>query len=553
MSNLIQKLQAGSESRSILIIDDDIELGESLGRIFKMFFKECVIAKDGEEGLKKFQEYLEIGKTFTMVLTDLELPKKGGLTLIKEIRELTPNEPVMIISAHDEAEFMSEAISLEVQAYLLKPLAMPKLLENLEKILLKTYSDCSENNHIDRVTNLPLLSRLETFLEFSAEDKDILLRIKINHLANIYNLIGDEYADQYLKELCTLLQNLILDEEIHFYRISKDELALVLKDKEIAYANILAKDMVLLAKYFHISENGIIMNSTLSIGIAQGKENLLKYSRLALERSKSLENVNISLYTQSDYQRNLTIANGQSVMKMIFNAVENNKITPYVQPSFDIKTKNIEFFNTYVRIVKDRKVYEPEKFLTIAQNAHQLSMITRAMIKGSFAIKRRLYPSDALMVIYLADEDIYDESLLQYILFWANRYNIDPSKVGFEISALAQRDFCQKEFSLMHELKKLGYKIIIKQVGFDTCNLYAAVDLKPDYIKLHTDLIKITKENFQAIANMQKIVEIVHLIGAAAVVTKISNKEQLALVKSIGVDIVQGYELCYPYEVKDNE
>ena len=552
MSDLIKKLQVGSESRSILIIDDDIELAESFCRILKMFFKESVIATDGEEGLKLFKEYLERAKPFTMVLTDLRLPKKGGLTLIKEIRTLVPLEPVIIVSAYDDAEFMAEAISLDVQGYLLKPLAMPKLFEALEKVLLSSINPTSSQiNNIDPITQFPLLPTLESYLANSSSKERILMRLKVDHLMNVYTIIGKEYADEYLRELCIVLKNLQVNTENRFYRIATDELALILEDKELSYADNLAKNMALVAKYFHISENGIIINSTLSIGIAQGGNDLLKYSRLALEKLQMGEGSSISFYTQSDQDKNLNISNGRSMMKMIFEAVENNHIIPYIQPAYILETEKVEFFNSYARIFKDGNIFEPSSFINIAKNASQLSMITRAMIKNSFAIKDSLIPQNSIFIIQLSDEDLHDESLSPYILFWANRYNINPVMFGFEISSSAFSLYFYEKFSLIKWLKKAGYKIIVKEWGLSQSNLLAMVDIKPDYIKLHPDIIQLAMSSGGGLKKMKKVVEIIHNIGSKVVATFIENAKELEFVKTIGVDVLQGYKFGHPKALED--
>ncbi|MBU0632363.1 EAL domain-containing protein [bacterium] len=547
MSNLIKRLQSGSEHRSVLIIEDDIELAESLGRILKMFFEDITIANDGVAALELFKEQQQKSKSFTLVVSDLELPKKGGLALIKEIRLLVPSQPVMIVSAHDEAEFLSEAIALDVQGYLLKPLSMPKLFENLEKILFKTNTEITaEEKDMDPITRLKTLPALESYLSSFATEKTILLRIKVNHLSNIYNLIGEEYADGYIRELIVLLNSL---SDAVFYRIGLDEFCLVLNDKELDYANNLAKDMVLLAKYFHISENGIIINSTLSIGLAQGATNLLKYSKFALQGDDNTHPNSVVSYTQNDYERNLSVANGREVMKMIYTAIEDNNIVPYIQPIVNIKTDRIELFNSYVRIFKEEKIYGPETFLTIAENAHQVSMITRSMIKNTFALKNRVIPDDAVLIVYLSEEDFYDESLLLYITFLTNRYKIDPSKIGFEIVHKTLSLISAKEFSLVEELKELGYKIILSRFGFDG-NLSLILELKPDYIKIDPQIVEFLQEEPEKIWLIEKIIEIIHSIGAKAIVTHISNDKSFELISSTDIDCVQGYNVGYPYKVK---
>ena len=519
MTEQLQKLQKGRESRSILIIDDDEALAQSLSRVLKPFFQNCVIANDGQEGLALFLDYLQRNNPFTIVMTDLELPKKGGLSLIKEIRSLEANQPIIILSAHDGAELMSEAIALEVQAYLLKPLSMPKLFATLEKIFYKTNPEL-EKVHIDPITGYKVVIDFESYLDALTTDTTIVMKIKINHLVNIYNLIGEEFTNKYLHELCSSLQNLCADLDATFYKISKDELAFVLQDVEIDFAKTLANDMSLVAKYFHLFENGIIINSTISVSITQGK---------------------------SDF----TVSNAQSVMKMIYNAIEKNEIIPYIQPAFELRSNKIEFFNSYIRIKENETIFEPKNFLHVAQNAHQLSIITRAMIKNSFALKHAIQPQDALLVIYLCDEDIYDMSLLQYTLFWAERYDIDPATIGFEIAACALS--FEYKFSLISELKERGFKIMIRQVGIEKFDLYSFIDIKPHYIKLHPTLFSIASQDTHTMENLKKMIEIMHIIGTKIVATKIQEKQELNLAKSLEIDIIQGYELAHPHKVREDE
>lgn len=549
MSDLIKQLQIGSESRSILIIDDDVELAESFRRILKMFFKESVIAADGNEGLEIFKEHLNRNKPFSVVLTDLNLPKKGGLTLIKEIRQLVPLEPIIIVSAYDDADFMSEAIALDVQAYLLKPVVMPKLFDALERVL--GHQGSLHVDSIDPITQFPSLNALEAYLENSSSKTRVLMRLKIDHLMNIYTLIGKEYADEYLRELCIVLKNIQVNSESSFYRISTDELALILEDTELSNADNLAKNIALVAKYFHISENGIIINSTLSIGIAQGEGDLLEYSRLALERSYKSENFIFSFNTQSDKEQEHSIINGRSMMKLIFEAVENEHIIPYIQPAYSVMPEKVEFYNTYIRIFKDGNIFEPSSFMNIAKNASQLSMITRAMIKSSFSKKEPLVQKNSIFIIQLSDEDVYEESLSPYINFWAYRFGIDPALFGFEISSSAFSFYSNKRFSLIKWLKQAGYKIVVKEWGLSHSNILSIVDIKPDYIKLHPDIVKLSLSSSEGLQKMKKVVEIVHSIGSKVVVTLIENSKEFEFVKAVGVDVLQGYKFGYPKALGD--
>jgi EAL domain-containing protein (putative c-di-GMP-specific phosphodiesterase class I)/ActR/RegA family two-component response regulator len=549
LPNIIQRLQIDSSTRSVLIIDDDPELAQSLKRIVQIFFKECVIATDGNEGLKLYHEKLTSHEPFTLVITDLELPKKGGLGVIKDIRSLSKSQPILILSAHDDADFMAEAISLEVQGYLLKPLSMPKFFLHLERILLDPSSNLVKIVHRDPVTQWKLLPELEEFLKSPFSEPIALLRIRVNYLANIYNLVGDEYTDEYVRELGALLESLQINSDGVFYRCSSDEFCLVLKNQNLQYAKALANDMVSIARYFHTSEKGIILNSTLSIGIAFGTENLLTNSRLAVENFIHSDSASVMVFIQSDEERDQIQIHGREVLKMIFHALENENIVPYVQPIVSASSGKIEIFNSFVRIRQEEKIYGPEIFLNVAINTHQMTMITRSMIRNTLSLSTTIQPNNAILTICLADEDLKDEALLAYIQFWTERYQIDPSKIAFEFVGREKGDISNSPFPLIQKLKSHGYKIILNRFGLGEFNLAYLFELKPDYFKIHPDLIMQLHTEPKTILIVQKLVDIIHFIGAKAIATHLSTAREVEMLKSINIDYLQGYAVAMPYEV----
>lgn len=548
MPNTIQRLQAGSDTRSVLIIDDDPELAESLSRILKMFFKKCIVATNGEEGLEVFLQKADSSDPFTLVITDLELPKKGGLGVIKDIRTFSKSQPILILSAHDEAEFMSEAISLEVQGYLLKPLSMPKLFQHLEKILIDTTSKETKTTKIDPVTTWKELSELEDFFQKAPSEPIALLHIRVNHLSNIYSLVGEEYANEYTKELAALLESLQMDANGIFYRCSVDEFCLVL-NQDLTYAKNLAQEMVSITRYFHTSEQGIILNSTLSIGIAYGKENLLEYARLALEKLLHSDLEGVSVYTERDKDQHLTITQGQEVLKMIFHALEDQAIVPYVQPIVNASTKEVELFNSSIRIRQEEKIYGPDTFLNIAINTHQMTLITRSMIRNTLSLSSSIHPENAILTILLTEEDINDEALLSYILFWTDRYHLNPSRIAFEIISGTYIAALNSPSNLINELQLHGYKIILNQFGSGKCDLAALFKLKPDYIKIHPDLSEQISAEPKTVEIIEKLVDMIHLLGAKAIVTHLSNEKDIQMLSDIPIDYLQGYAIMAPYEV----
>lgn len=83
MSNL-KKLKAISSNVSILYVEDDDSLRQSVAKYLKLIFEVVDLAQDGVDGLKAFNK-----RDYDIVITDIQMPNMNGLEMIKAIRERT--------------------------------------------------------------------------------------------------------------------------------------------------------------------------------------------------------------------------------------------------------------------------------------------------------------------------------------------------------------------------------------------------------------------------------------------------------------------------------
>lgn len=549
-NQLILKLAEGSQQRSILIVEDDIDLSISLVRILKIFFKEYVIAADGEEALMLYSSRFETNP-FTLVITDLELPKMGGLRLIRQIRSLHQEQNIIILSAHDEAEYMSEAISLDVQSYLLKPLAMPKLLDSLEKVFkLQNKIALKSVVHKEHLSGWGTFDALANRLQTLESGPITFMRFRLNQLNNIIMLLGELYANEYLAQLTELLESLVSEMEVEFYHISVDEFCLICEENLLENVMNLANTMVSVVRYFNTSEQGIILNSTLSIGVAYGKENVLRHSKIALEKVEDRLSGGVGNYTRDDECDDVTMDQSREILKMIFDALNNESIIPFFQPIIECSSGKNVILESLLRIRKDEKIYGPETFINLAKEMGQMSMITRAMIRNTFKIIRT-FDIQQTIALNLTSYDLNDEGIIPYIEFWVERYTINPSKIAFQLSEGIDTLKNKTVLSSIKILQTNGHSIILNNFGSGQCNLTLLLLLQPDYIKLHSDVVQKIETDplYQGI--IDKMVEIIHQIGAKAIASHISTEKQKKLFQHIHIDYLQGALFYEPFEINN--
>lgn len=107
-------------TRRVLIVDDEADVRKTLADILRaMRYGEPLEIEEvpgGREGLDAV-----VRQRPDLVLLDLQMPRMDGLALLKQIREVEPRLPVIVISATQENKMSSEALRHGAVAYLPKP------------------------------------------------------------------------------------------------------------------------------------------------------------------------------------------------------------------------------------------------------------------------------------------------------------------------------------------------------------------------------------------------------------------------------------------------
>lgn len=84
-------------------------------------------------GVGALDEYTKLKPD--VVLLDMAMPKKDGVSVLKEIIEFNPDANVIMISASDNQETVKECLSLGAKAYILKPFNFQEVLDTITKVI----------------------------------------------------------------------------------------------------------------------------------------------------------------------------------------------------------------------------------------------------------------------------------------------------------------------------------------------------------------------------------------------------------------------------------
>jgi heavy metal response regulator len=120
----------------ILVVEDEKKVASFIKRGLEEEKYEVVTVHDGEEGLKAALE-----KTFDLVVLDVMLPKKDGVTVMKELRGKKVMTPVLMLTAKDSVEDIVAGLDSGSDDYLTKPFAFAELLARVRALLRRSEMD----------------------------------------------------------------------------------------------------------------------------------------------------------------------------------------------------------------------------------------------------------------------------------------------------------------------------------------------------------------------------------------------------------------------------
>ncbi|ABV66386.1 response regulator transcription factor [Aliarcobacter butzleri] len=184
---------------TILYIEDDDGVRNINSRFLNRMFNELYEAKDGEEGYALYKKYHP-----DIILTDIKMPKLDGISLTKKIRQKDKTTKIIISTAFSEKEYLIDAIELNIEKYIIKPLTSRNLMPALTKAIeaLEKQKDfkifLAEDFYFDN--NTSLFYYKEKVIDFTKKELQFLKLLTLNkdRVVSYEEIEQNIWEDEYM-------------------------------------------------------------------------------------------------------------------------------------------------------------------------------------------------------------------------------------------------------------------------------------------------------------------------------------------------------------------
>lgn len=210
-----QELSQILKEVTILYVEDDLVTQEQTVETLKLFSTKILTASNGLEAYEIYKN----NNNIQLIITDIQMPHKDGISLVKDIRKDNIAVPILMLTAYTDNEYLLPCVNLNIQGYIQKPMTFTQLKDSFIKIIeylnltTKVFININEKISYDKLEGLIVVQDSES-IKLNKKEKylmDLLCenKNKVVQYSTIERTVWQNYEESMSPSaLRTLVKNL---------------------------------------------------------------------------------------------------------------------------------------------------------------------------------------------------------------------------------------------------------------------------------------------------------------------------------------------------------
>ncbi len=396
--------------------------------------------------------------------------------------------------------------------------------------------------NFDSLTGLPnrilLKDRVQYAINIAYHTKEpiALLFVDLDHFKNINDSWGHEIGDALLLQVSKRIQS-VLREEDTLSRHGGDEFIIVLPCMDTDGAAHVAEKLIkIISQSYTIQQFEVAITPSIGIGLypidGSTFEALIKSADAAMHRAKHdgrncYRFVTVEMQTHSS--RKIELENA------LKQALQHNELEIYYQPQISMDTGNLIGAEALLRWNHPTMgMVSPAEFIPIAEESGQLK---RWFTEG-------IQPF--IMAINLSAIQFRHPQLVSRILSILEELQLPAKYLELELTEGITMEDPSYAIELINELHNHGIRMSIDDFGTGYSSLIYLKQFKVYKLKIDQSFIHDIAENPEDKTIVNTIINMAHNLNMITIAEGVETAEQLAILRKIGCNEIQGYYFCKP-------
>jgi diguanylate cyclase (GGDEF)-like protein len=413
----------------------------------------------------------------------------------------------------------------------------------------------------DPLTGLPnrksLAERIQRAIESAKREGSIhaLLYIDLYNFSVINDTSGHMAGDELLVQFARLLIEVTGPNDIAA-RIGNDEFALLLHCINYDKAMAMAEQVLEVIKNFSILWEGETLRVGASIGGIMVDSSALSDidlmisagSSCAAARDKGRNKIHFQSFNEEVTKRRRLATS----MPKLVSALDEDRFTLFAQPILSLNP-NVALPKYYEILVRmrdsDGTILPPSEFIPVAEHFSLIDDLDKWVFTNALKFLQQYQKTSALLptlAVNLSGSTVGDENAIDYILAGFSDSGISPKNIQFEITETAAVKHLPEAKRLIATLRSVGVSFALDDFGSGLSSFVYLKELPIDCLKIDSGFIQTMDNSDVDYSVVSTINHLGHIMGVSTVAEGVENKTQHQLLKKIGVDYVQGFQIQHP-------
>lgn len=390
-------------------------------------------------------------------------------------------------------------------------------------------------------------------------EKGYLMFLDLDDFKHINDGLGHQYGDMLLKMISMGLQQIdgITD---NCYRVGGDEFIVLLLPEQKDKIDYVIKEIKEMFEKPWLLNNAEYY-STMSMGIVcfpnDGTEvnDLIKKADIAMYDAKKRGKNRIEYYNVEDEKSSIKRLDIEKNMRSAI-AVGGMEFELYIQPIVDTLTGVCTGGESLIRWNSNELGFlMPVDFIPLAEHLGLIVIIGEYFLRKACRINRQWSDMgiEKQLHVNLSIVQLVQNNVVETITNIIQETGVNPENIILEITeSLAINDMANMK-RVIKEIKKLGVGIALDDFGTGYSSLNYIKQMDFDIIKVDKNFIDDLTSDDYAQTFIKLITELSEKLGAKVCVEGVEDKEQLAILKTMNVNMVQGYYYGKPMPYQEFE
>ncbi|MCE4538753.1 EAL domain-containing protein [Pelomonas sp. P7] len=385
----------------------------------------------------------------------------------------------------------------------------------------------------------------------------VLICIDVDRLKAVNGVLGFEAGDALLRGAAAKLQTLF--EGVAAYgRLAGGTFAALAPVLRLDHGAALAAQLREEVEH-KLSWQGQSLDLSVSLGVAHWPEHapdtetLLRRAEQAMFEAKRLRQA-VAVYNPgAEAARALHL----SLLSDLAAAIQQDQLRQFLQPKRCLKTGRITGAEALVRWQHPQRGWlPPGDFIPFAERSGRIRQITDWMLARAV---RTLAEWEAqgqeplTIAVNISTLDIQDQTLPARLAALLSEYRVDPAQLQLEVTETGLMASGADPIAVLNALKAWGVRLAIDDFGTGQSSLAYLQHLPVDELKIDRSFVQDVDRDPRRQALLKSIVGVGQGLGLTVTAEGVENEAELACVRACGCDLVQGYLLARPMDLRDFE